>query len=60
MWVQGVVIYSKGSRVMGHYRKTTVRQIDGVTGEHIDPNIHNIDAHVGIVLTNDSVMRLML
>lgn len=40
--------------------KRTVRCTDGPSGEHIDPNIHNIDTDVGIVFTSNSVMRFLL
>lgn len=47
-------------QVMGHHRKRTVRHTDGVSGGHVEPNIHNIDTNVGIVLIGIRVMRLIL
>lgn len=40
--------------------KRTVRRTDGLSGERIDPNIHNIDTNVGIVFISNSVMRFLL
>lgn len=60
MGIGGAFIYAERSRVMGHHRKRTVRRTDGVTGGHIDPNVHNIDSNVAIVLIGSSVMRLIL
>lgn len=40
--------------------KRTVRRTDGLSVEHIDPNIHNIDTDVGIVFISSTVMRFLL